>query len=145
MFAFLSSKIANIWKYVTMDTENKTWKLDPKDLDFLASYTDTSREDVENMYKEFLEKSSDGKITKEGFKTFMGVSFLNHKPYNFQFSVEYLQGLGITFFIDNEKLDSLIFRLFDSDGDGNMDFKEFWMVMYIMSEGSREQKLKQVR
>lgn len=26
-----------------------------------------------------------------------------------------------------------------------MDFKEFWMVMYIMSEGSREQKLKQAR
>ena len=59
-----------------MDTQNKTWKLTPIDLDLLASYTDTPREDVEYMYKEFLEKSSNGKITKEGFKAFMGVSLI---------------------------------------------------------------------
>ena len=67
-----------------MDTENKTWQLNPKDLDFLANFTDTSREEVENVYKEFLKKSSDGKITKERFKTFMAVS--RHSFLSFFFS-----------------------------------------------------------
>ena len=47
-------------------------------------------------------------------------------------------------FIDDGKLDSFMFRLFDSNNDGHIDFKEFWMAMYVMSKGTKEQKLKQV-
>ena len=41
--------------------------------------------------------------------------------------------------------DFLSFRLFDSDGDGTIDFKEFWMTMYIMSNGTKEEKIKKVK
>ena len=37
-----------------------------------------------------------------------------------------------------------MYRLFDSDGDGHIDFKELWMTMYVMAQGSEEEKLKQV-
>ena len=47
-------------------------------------------------------------------------------------------------FIDDGKLDSFMFRLFDSNNDGHIEFKEFWMTMYVMSKGTKEQKLKQV-
>ena len=47
-------------------------------------------------------------------------------------------------FIDDGKLDSFMFRLFDSNNDGHIDFKEFWMAMYVMTKGTKEQKLKQV-
>ena len=42
------------------------------------------------------------------------------------------------------KLDSLIFRLYDSDSDGHIDFKDLVTVAYAISEGTEEEKLKQV-
>ena len=57
-----------------MDTANKTMKISPEDLDFLATQTDVPKEDLQEIYEEFCEEFSDGKITKEGYRKFMGVT-----------------------------------------------------------------------
>ena len=42
------------------------------------------------------------------------------------------------------KLENHIFRMYDEDGDGYIDFKEFMMVLYIMSAGTPEENLGQI-
>merc|ERR1712088_835144 len=37
-----------------------------------------------------------------------------------------------------------IFRMYDSNKDGHIDFREFMIVLYIMSNGSPEENLKQI-
>ena len=46
--------------------------------------------------------------------------------------------------MDTSKLESHIFRMYDSNGDGHIDFREFMIVLYVMSSGSPEENLKQV-
>ena len=47
--------------------------------------------------------------------------------------------------MDTSKLESHIFRMYDSNGDGHIDFREFMIVLYVMSSGSPEENLKQVK
>ena len=46
--------------------------------------------------------------------------------------------------VDVNRLEEHIFRLFDKDGNGSIDFKEFMVVLYIMSSGTPEENLKQI-
>ena len=46
--------------------------------------------------------------------------------------------------IDVMRLEKHIFRLFDRDGNGSIDFKEFMVVLYIMSNGTPEENLRQI-
>lgn len=46
--------------------------------------------------------------------------------------------------VDVNRLEKHIFRLFDKDGDGTIDFKEFMIVLYIMSNGTPEENLRQI-
>ena len=59
-----------------MDNANKAMKISPKDLDFLATQTDVPKEELQEIYEEFCEEFSDGKITKEGYRKFMGVTVI---------------------------------------------------------------------
>ena len=42
------------------------------------------------------------------------------------------------------KVESLLFRLYDSNSDGHIDFKDLVTVAYAISEGTEDEKLKQV-
>ena len=46
--------------------------------------------------------------------------------------------------IDVFKLEKHIFRIFDKDGDGSIDFKEFMIILFVMTSGSPEDNLKQI-
>ena len=46
--------------------------------------------------------------------------------------------------LDVNTLEKHIFRIFDKDGDGSIDFKEFMVLLYIMSAGTPEQNLEQI-
>ena len=43
-----------------------------------------------------------------------------------------------------KKLSTRIWRMFDIDNDGIIDFKEFRMVLHVMSNGSSKDNLKQI-
>lgn len=46
--------------------------------------------------------------------------------------------------LDVNTLEKHIFRIFDKDGDGSIDFKEFMVILYVMTNGSAEENLKQI-
>ena len=48
--------------------------LGKEDLEFIATYTAASREEVQDQYENFLSKHPEGKITKKDFRNIMQVS-----------------------------------------------------------------------
>ena len=46
--------------------------------------------------------------------------------------------------IDTTKLESHIFRMYDRDNNGHIDFREFMMVLYVLSTGTPEDCLRQI-
>ena len=97
--------------------------LSEEDLDFIARNTAVSREDVDRQYENFLTKHPDGKITKKEFGVMMRQCYPD---------------------ADTDKLEKHIFRMYDSNSDGSIDFREFMIVLYVMSNGSPEENLKQI-
>lgn len=97
--------------------------LTEEDLEFIAQHTAITREEVDQQYENFLRKHPDGKIRKKDFRNMMQTCYPN---------------------TDTEKLEKHIFRMYDSNGDGYIDFREFMIVLYIMSNGSPEANLKQI-
>ena len=93
------------------------------DLDFIANNTSISREDVQKHHDSFIAEHSDGKITKSDFKRMMEACFPG---------------------ADSGKLQSHIFRMYDTNDDGHIDFREFMIVLYVLSNGSPEDNLKQL-
>ena len=94
-----------------------------QDLQFIANHTAVSREQVDMQYENFLKDHPDGKITKKDFRKMMKDCY---PPINI------------------DKLESHIFRMYDTNGDGYIDFREFMIVLYVMSEGSPEENLRQM-
>lgn len=45
---------------------------------------------------------------------------------------------------DTAKLEKHIFRMYDTNGDGCIDFREFMIVLYVLSSGTPEENLKQI-
>jgi len=77
----------------------------------------------QNQYQSFLKKHPDGRISRKSFHTMMKECYPG---------------------ADTEKLERHIFRMYDSNKDGHIDFREFMIVLYIMSNGSPEENLKQI-
>jgi len=42
------------------------------------------------------------------------------------------------------KLEKRLFNMYDTDGDGSISFREFMIAIYIMSDGTPEQNLRQI-
>lgn len=93
------------------------------DLDFIALHTAVSRQEVERQYENFLSKHPDGKISKSNFRSMMNTCYPEK---------------------DTAKLEKHIFRMYDANGDGCIDFREFMIVLYVLSSGSPEENLKQI-
>ena len=45
---------------------------------------------------------------------------------------------------DVDKLTKHIWRMYDTNNDGAIDFRELMLVLYVMSDGTAEQNLKQI-
>lgn len=106
-----------------MGCANGKQVLTEDDFNYLASHTALSREEVEEKYRHFLERHPDGKITKKAFRQMMQVCYPS---------------------TDTDKLEKHIFRMYDANGDGFIDFREFMLVLYVLSSGSPEENLKQI-
>merc|ERR1712241_479067 len=97
--------------------------LTEEDIDFIAKNTAMDKTQVENQYQIFLKKHPDGRISRKSFHTMMKECYPG---------------------ADTEKLERHIFRMYDSNKDGSIDFREFMIVLYVMSNGTPEENLKQI-
>lgn len=97
--------------------------LTEEDIDFIAKNTAMDRSKVEAQYQNFLSQHPDGRISKKSFHEMMKECYPG---------------------TDTEKLERHIFRMYDTNDDGHIDFREFMIVLYIMSSGSPEENLQQI-
>ena len=97
--------------------------LTPRDMQYLSTHTSMSKEDIQTRFEQFCVQHPDGKIPKDDFKSTLQTCYSG---------------------CDIKKIDEYMYRMYDKDRDGFIDFKEFTVCLYMLSSGSPEEKLRQI-
>merc|ERR1712002_1198847 len=92
----------------------------------IVEYTNTDKEQVLAKYRRFLSKHPKGRISRKSFQSMLS---------------DCLPGLRADRLA---QLSSHIWRVYDINEDGQIDFYEFMTVLHVMSSGSSEDNLRQL-
>lgn len=95
--------------------------LTDEDVQFLMNNTSYSEKEIRDWYKGFQVDCPDGKLSRDKFIEIYKVFFKGGNP---------------------EKFCQHVYRTFDEDGNGWIDFKEFLMAIGITTSTNPREKLK---
>ena len=95
-------------------------RLSKQDLEFLKTSTRYDENTIKDWYKGFKSDCPDGRLTPAAFMQIYSKCFPTGNA--------------------NEFCDH-VFRTFDTDKNGFIDFKEFLLAVYVTSDGTAKQKL----
>ena len=98
-------------------------ELSAEEANFLIWNTSLGREKLESQYQTFMSNHANGQISKKSFNKMMKESYPGVKT---------------------KKLSRHVFRMYDTNGDGAVDFKEFVVALDVFANGTPEQNLKQI-
>lgn len=100
---------------------NRVPQLPKEDLRFLQENTNFNRDEIKQWHKGFMKDCPDGQLSKEKFKEVYAQFFPGGDP---------------------EAFCDHVFRSFDKDGSGSIEFKEFLLAINITSnKGDPQEKL----
>jgi len=98
--------------------------MDTRDIKLLEEQTNLDQKEIREQYVKFKGVTSGGDIiTREIFSKIM------HKCYPRTYKAE---------------LEDDIFRIYDVDNSGTIEFKEFLVIVSVMSQGTPQSKLRQI-
>lgn len=104
-------------------SKTKQENISKDDLEFLLKNTHYNEKDILELYKGFMQDCPDGRLTPTKFLQ--------------MYQLFFPQG-------NADQFCDYVFRCFDIDRNGLIDFKEFMLAIGITSGGSAEEKLKWV-
>lgn len=98
----------------------KSKTLGEEDLNFLMKNTSYSEADIKDLYKKFIEECPEGRLSPQKFMQTYQMFFPSG---------------------NTEQFCDYVFRSFDMDRDGYIDFRELMLAIGITSRGSAQEKL----
>eukprot|EP00092_Neocalanus_flemingeri_P031049 GFUD01033729.1.p1 GENE.GFUD01033729.1~~GFUD01033729.1.p1 ORF type:complete len:210 (+),score=51.88 GFUD01033729.1:74-703(+) len=92
-------------------------------MNVLTLNTELEKEKLQTQHQNFLRNHANGQINKKSFNSMMKESYPGAKT---------------------KRINRHVFRMYDTNGDGAIDFKEYTLCLNILSNGTPEQILKQI-
>ena len=106
-----------------MGSNNGKPEFRDEDIEALSKSSGMSKEEVKKAFDSFIEEHPNGKMKKGDFAKMMAQA-LPQK--------------------DAGKMEKHVFRVYDTNNDGFIDFVEFMVIFHIMSDGSPEEVLEKI-
>ena len=120
----MSTKVlSRVLPRATSNRKKQKVQLKEEEIDFLISNTTHDKENLEDRYRNFLGCHANGQISKKSFNIMLKESYPGTKT---------------------RKVSRHVFRMYDTNGDGSVDFKEFTLALDVLANGTPEQNLKQI-
>merc|ERR1712025_642147 len=106
-----------------MGNKSGTPVLRQEDIGVLITTSGMDETQVRECFDNFVEEHPNGKMKKKDFRDMMEKALPNE---------------------DAKKMEKHMFRIYDTNDDGTVDFVEFMLVFHIMSDGSPEEVLARI-
>jgi len=106
-----------------MGSKNGKPVLRDEDISALAQSSGLNRDQVKDAFDAFIAEHPNGKMKPKDFRTMMAQALPKK---------------------DASKMEKHVFRVYDTNSDGVIDFVEFMVIFYIMSDGTPEEVLAKI-
>ena len=103
-----------------MESENREPFIRDEDIEALAKSSGMEKEEVQKAFDNFIAEHPNGKMKPADFRKMMSQAMPKK---------------------DAGKMEKHVFRVYDSNNDGYIDFVEFMVIFYVMPDGSPEEVL----
>ena len=101
-----------------MGSKNGKPVLREEDIEVMSKSSGMEAEEVKKAFDSFIAEHPDGKMRPADFKKMMSAAMPKK---------------------DAGKMEKHVFRIYDTNNDGYIDFVEFMVIFHIMSDGTSEE------